>query len=262
MAHLLPVGYAGQAKIMPRRLSVSSAAMLLNQPALAASASVGSLTSGGLSLRNPNAIYVGMLNSRPVADEVIKRFNLQTAYHAKDMTAARLKLARNTEVASEKEGCISISITDSDKKRSAQIANAYIDALRELTQSLSASEAAGRKFFYDEQLRRQKTRWSSRSSLSSAFSRRVDWFNWTRRLRALLNNSRRSAHRSPPDRCSCNRSARIRPNETLMCSLPSARSRRSKPRNRASKRAHSGQTGVTLVCATFRRWIRLRARRA
>ena len=97
-----------------------------------------------------------MLNSRPVADEVIKRFNLQTAYHAKDMTAARLKLARNTEVASEKEGFISISITDSDKKRSAQIANAYIDALRELTQSLSASEAAGRKFFYDEQLRQAK----------------------------------------------------------------------------------------------------------
>ena len=200
MAFLLPVRYTSQAKIMPPPPPVSSAAMLLNQPALAASASVGSLTSGGLSLRNPNAIYVGMLNSRPVADAVIKRFNLQTAYHAKDMTAARLKLARNTEVASEKEGFISISITDSDKKRSAQIANAYIDALRELTQSLSASEAAGRKAFYDEQLRQAKDSLVFAEFAFQRVSRRVDWFNWTRRLRALSNNSGRSVRRSLPDR--------------------------------------------------------------
>jgi tyrosine-protein kinase Etk/Wzc len=156
IAYLWPVKFTAQAKIMPPQPGPSSTSMLLNQPALGNSSSLSALAGGPLSLRNPNSIYVGMLNSRPVADAIIQRFHLKQVYRAADLTATRRKLGFNTEISSEKEGFILISVTDSDRTRAAQMANAYIDALRALTLSLSSSEAADRKGFYDRQLREAK----------------------------------------------------------------------------------------------------------
>jgi uncharacterized protein involved in exopolysaccharide biosynthesis len=72
------------------------------------------------------------------------------------MTEARKKLAGNTEVTSEKNGFIAVSVTDQDKKRVAEMANAYTDQLRILTQTLAVTEASQRRFFYEEQLKQAK----------------------------------------------------------------------------------------------------------
>jgi uncharacterized protein involved in exopolysaccharide biosynthesis len=77
-------------------------------------------------------------------------------YHAKDMTAARKGLADNTVVTSEKNGFLSVSVTDKDKKRVAEMANAYTDQLRILTQTLAVTEASQRRLFYEEQLKQSK----------------------------------------------------------------------------------------------------------
>ena len=110
----------------------------------------------GLGLKNPNDIYIGLLNSRPVADAIIHRFGLATLYRAKDMTAARKKLADETVVASEKNGFIAVSVTDKDKSRAAEMANAYTDELRVLTKTLAVTEASQRRLFYEEQLKQAK----------------------------------------------------------------------------------------------------------
>ncbi len=109
-----------------------------------------------MGLKNPNDIYLGLLNSRPIADAIIQKFGLVKAYRAKDMTAARKKLARNTVVASEKGGFIAVSVTDKDKKRVAGIANAYTDELRILTKTLAVTEASQRRLFYEDQLKQAK----------------------------------------------------------------------------------------------------------
>ena len=98
----------------------------------------------------------GLLTSRPIADAIIQKFSLAKEYHAKDMTAARKKLAGYTEVTSEKNGFITVSVTDKDKKRVAEMANAYTDQLRILTKSLAVTEASQRRLFYEEQLKQAK----------------------------------------------------------------------------------------------------------
>ena len=75
------------------------------------------------------------------------------------MTEARKKLAGFTEVASEKNGFIVVSVTDEDKSRAAEIANAYTDELRRLTKSLAVTEATQRRLFYEDQLKQQKKLW-------------------------------------------------------------------------------------------------------
>src|SRR6185437_13734038 len=117
--------------IMPPQQTQSTASMLMmNQLTGLGGGSIAALASGGLGLKNPNDIYIGMLTSRTIADAIIQKFGLMQVYRAKDMTEARKKLARYTEVASEKNGFIAISVTDKDKNRVAEMANAYTDQLR------------------------------------------------------------------------------------------------------------------------------------
>jgi len=152
---LLPVRYTATTQLLTPQ-QTESAAMMMSQLANTAAGSMAALTAGGLGLRNPNEIYIGMLNSRPIADAIIRDYNLVEVYHAKDMTAARKELAANTKIAAQKSSFISISVTDKDKMRAAGIANAYTAQLRNLTQSIEATEALQRQIFYEGQLKSAK----------------------------------------------------------------------------------------------------------
>jgi tyrosine-protein kinase Etk/Wzc len=150
-----PVRYMATTKIMPPQ-QTQSAASMMNQATSAGGASLAAFTGGGLGVKNPNDIYVGLLTSRPIADAIIQKFGLAKVYHAKDMTQARKELAGYTQVTSEKAGFIAISVTDRDKKRVAEMANAYTDQLRILTKTLAVTEASQRRLFYEEQLTQAK----------------------------------------------------------------------------------------------------------
>lgn len=152
----LPVRFTATVRIMPPQQTPSSAAMMMNQLAGSNSASLAAIAGGGLGLKNPNDIYVGLLTSRPIADAIIQKFDLAKVYHARNMTIARKKLARYTEVNSAKNGFIAISVTDKDKRRVADMANAYTDQLRILTKTLAVTEASQRRLFYEEQLKQAK----------------------------------------------------------------------------------------------------------
>jgi tyrosine-protein kinase Etk/Wzc len=153
---VLPVRYTAVTKLMPPQQSPSSASLLMSQLTNSGTGSLAALAGGGLGLKNPNDLYVGLLNSRPVADAIIQKFNLAQIYRAKDMTAAREKLAKYTAITSLKEGFIEVAVSDKDKKRAAQMANAYTDELRTLTKSLAVTEASQRRLFFEEQLKQAK----------------------------------------------------------------------------------------------------------
>jgi len=157
LSMVLPVEYTATTKIMPPQQSQSSASLLMSQLANSGAGSlVAAAAGGGFGVKNPNDIYIGLLNSRPVADAIIHRFELTREYRSKDMSAARLQLAKNTWVASEKSGLLAVSVTDREKKRAADIANAYTEELRTLSRTLAVTEASQRRLFYEEQLRRTK----------------------------------------------------------------------------------------------------------
>lgn len=153
----LPVRYTASTKIMPPQQSPSSAMMMMNQMGGNANSSLATTLAGGaLGLKNPSEIYVGLLKSRPIANAIIQKFDLAGVYRSRDMTAARKKLADFTEVASDKTGIISVSVTDSDRQRAAGIANEYVAQLRILTKDIAVTEAGQRRLFYDDQIKSAK----------------------------------------------------------------------------------------------------------
>jgi tyrosine-protein kinase Etk/Wzc len=146
----LPVRYTAITTIMPPKQTQSTTSFLNSQMgSLAEAAGVGLL-------KDPNAIYVGLLKSRPVADSIITRFGLMKVYRSRDMTGARKELESNTEIVSEKSTLISISVTDRDGARAATLANAYTDELRILSKNISVTEASRRRLFFEDQLKSQR----------------------------------------------------------------------------------------------------------
>src|SRR5437899_7360169 len=95
---LLPNVYTGTTRILPPQQSASAATALLNQLGGAAGLLAGA-TGGALGIRNPNDLYVGMLKSRTVADNLITRFDLSKVYDEVLQSSTRNSLQSNTTIA-------------------------------------------------------------------------------------------------------------------------------------------------------------------
>jgi uncharacterized protein involved in exopolysaccharide biosynthesis len=151
VAFLMPKWYTATAKLLPPQQSQSSALAILGQ--------LGGLAGGAsqaLGLKNPSDIYVAMLKSRTVADKLIERFDLKKVYDEDLLIDTRKELARNSTISASKESIISVEVEDKDPKRAADMANAYVEELRNLTGHLAISEAAQRRLFFEGQLKKAK----------------------------------------------------------------------------------------------------------
>lgn len=153
---LMPVRFTATARIMTPSQTQSAAALLMSQLTASTTSSLMSTAGASLGLHSPNDAFIGLLNSRPIADAIIQQFELMKLYSVRDMSGARKKLAENTRILSDKSGLIAISVTDLDKKRAADMANTYITQLRALTKGLAVTEAAQRRLFYEDQMKSAK----------------------------------------------------------------------------------------------------------
>ncbi len=148
---LLPNIYSGTTRILPPQQGGSAATALLNQLG-GALGGLGAAAGGALGITNPNDLYVGMLKSRTVADNLIARFDLNKLYDEKFQSDARKVLEKKTTITSGKDGIIIIEVDDTDPKRAADVANAYVDELMKLTKVLAVTEASQRRLFFERQL--------------------------------------------------------------------------------------------------------------
>ena len=138
--------YVATTKILPPQ-NQSSASALLGQLG-----AIGAISGGSSALKNPNDIYIGILNSRTIADNMVDRFKLLDVYEVKKRSDARGALSKLTFVTNGKDGMISVDVEDKDPKRAAEMANAYVDELKKLNVSLAITEASQRRMLFEKQL--------------------------------------------------------------------------------------------------------------
>ncbi len=148
---LLPNIYTGTTRILPPQQSASATSALLSQLGGALGGIAGA-AGGAFGIRNPNDLYIGMLRSRTVADNLIARFELSKAYQQELQSNTRLALQGNTSIAAGRDGIIAIEVDDKDPKRAAELANAYVEELMKLTKVLAVTEASQRRLFFERQL--------------------------------------------------------------------------------------------------------------
>jgi capsule polysaccharide export protein KpsE/RkpR len=173
---LIPSEYESTVQVMPPdQESLSGRAML--------SSMLGSLTAGSLLMgdmggglwsgRTQGGTTIGILSSRTVQDDIINRFDLRRVYHRRLYMEARKDLAHQTKFTEDrKSGIMSITVTDKDPYRARDIAQAYIDELNKLVNSLSVSSARRERIFLETRLKAIKDDLDASSQALSQFSSR------------------------------------------------------------------------------------------
>lgn len=144
---LMPNIYTAQTVLMPPQQQQSAASAVLAQ--------LGGLAGGAgaaLGLKSPNDIYVSIIKSRSVADKMIRQFDLQKRYGTKNRDETIAALAGVVDVTSGKDGLIAIKVDDEDPEFAAKMANAFVEAFREVSGGLAVTNAAQRRLFYQQQL--------------------------------------------------------------------------------------------------------------
>ena len=142
---LLPALYTATVRVLPPQQSGSTATALLGQ--------LTAFSAFGLqSLKSPTDLYVGLLKSRTIADSIAHRFELHKVYNTDTLHDTRKTLQTRVLIAAGRDGIIAIDFDDEDPKRAAAIANAYVEELQNLMQSLAVSEASQRRLFFEKQL--------------------------------------------------------------------------------------------------------------
>lgn len=171
-ALLLPNEYTSVAQLMPPDQQLFSGSTVGASLAGLESDSFSAAFSGDLlSKRTPGQTAIGVLNSSTSLDDIINRLNLLQVYHSKNYSDVRKRLIGQTTFNEDKySGIISISVTDSDRYRAQEIAEAYIDELVKLTNSLNTSSARRERIFLEQRLKSVKSDLDASSLALSQFS--------------------------------------------------------------------------------------------
>ncbi len=153
VSFLLPSTFTGVTRILPPQQGQSTAAMMLGQ----IGGGFGGLAGAALGIKYSSDLYVAMLKSDTVADALIERFKLMELYDEKDLVDARKRLAKDSRFLSDKSsGIIVIQADARAPARAAELANAYVEELHKLTNTLAISEAAQRRAFFERELQQTK----------------------------------------------------------------------------------------------------------
>jgi uncharacterized protein involved in exopolysaccharide biosynthesis len=139
--------FTAKTQFLPPQQQQSSAASML-----ASIGALGGLAGAATGLKSPADQYIAFMKSVSVQDALIERFDLMKKYEAKIKIEARLALTGSVRIASGKDGLITVEVDDKDPKFAADLANAYVDELRNLLARLAVTEAQQRRLFFEKQL--------------------------------------------------------------------------------------------------------------
>jgi uncharacterized protein involved in exopolysaccharide biosynthesis len=163
----LPLAFACAAvaaTLLMRDVYTASASVVPVQQAQSnpAAALIGQLDLGGFgsALNNRTAeLFARILQSRKVGEEVVGKFKLVVRYEAKTPAEALAVLAKKIEVdIDNKSGIVKLSVDDWNPAVSADMANYFVDRLKQATREITLSEATQRRVFYEQQLALARTR--------------------------------------------------------------------------------------------------------
>lgn len=145
-AYRLPEIFTAVTKMVPPQQNQSASALL------ASLGGAGGIAAAGIAgIKNPNDLYLAMLRSRTLTDSMLERFEVYKLHAFKYSNEARQWLESRARFTASREGIITIEVDDTDPKRAADIANAYVDELQKFTGQLALTEASQKRLFFERQ---------------------------------------------------------------------------------------------------------------
>jgi uncharacterized protein involved in exopolysaccharide biosynthesis len=162
VAFLIPKRFQSTARLMPPDQGSSSMGMAMMAAASSSvgsqiGSSLGSMAGDLLGLKNSSDLFIGILQSRTVQDDLINKFDLKKIYSDRRMEDAREDLEKNTGVSEDrKSGIITIQVVDKSPSRAAAMAGEYINELNLVVTQLNTSSAHRERVFLEDRLTQVK----------------------------------------------------------------------------------------------------------
>lgn len=148
-----PRKYVSNTMVLPPQQAQAGINPMLAQ--LGALAGLSGLGSSGI--KSSDDLYVAFMKTRRVQDAIITRHGLMQVYGVSSMEAARRKLAKEVTIGLDKKsGLISVEVANLDAKLAAELANSYVNTLRDLLGQIAVTEAQQRRVFIEEQVKKTK----------------------------------------------------------------------------------------------------------
>ncbi|GFO55055.1 polysaccharide chain length determinant protein [Geomonas sp. Red276] len=142
----LPNVYEASAKVLPPQKEGGAGPLsaVLSQAGGIAALAAGTLGGGD--------VYVDILKSRSLKDNVIQRLHLSRSASPQAMDDARDQLDRKLSIQAAKNGIITIAVRDRDPKQAAVVANAFSDELSRTMVRLNLTKAGSERLFLEKRL--------------------------------------------------------------------------------------------------------------
>jgi capsule polysaccharide export protein KpsE/RkpR len=153
---LIPVRYTSTTQLMPPDqvgASLATALSAFTKSSSSSGSDLGTLGTELLGLRTSSDLFIGVLHSRTVEDDLINKFGLQKRYGDRYIEDARKDLTRRTDITSDrKSGIVTIKITDRSPQQAAAMAGEYVNQLNQIVVTLNTSSAHKERVFLENRL--------------------------------------------------------------------------------------------------------------
>jgi uncharacterized protein involved in exopolysaccharide biosynthesis len=162
IAFLIPKRFQSTARLMPPDQGSSGMGMAMMAAASSSigsqiGSSLGSMAGDLLGLKSSSDLFIGILESRTVQDDLINKFDLRNVYWDRRMEDARDDLQKRTNViADRKSGIITIEVVDKSPVRAAGMAGEYVSELNLVVTQLNTSSAHRERVFLEDRLTQVK----------------------------------------------------------------------------------------------------------
>ena len=170
LALAIPKKYEATTRFVPEESGSPS----LSRNLLVAAGNQGGLmgaVGNVLGEHSDSGLFIGLLQGRELQDELVARFNLKSVYHDKLLADTRKTLAQKTAISEDtKSGIVSITVTDNDAVRAANMATAYVDLLNKKVSQLNTSAARRERVFLETHLQALRQQLDEASIELSQFS--------------------------------------------------------------------------------------------
>jgi uncharacterized protein involved in exopolysaccharide biosynthesis len=148
-----PNRYTATARILPPAQSGSGVSGLLSE----SSGLLGGLAGSIFGQTSGADLYVGILQSRNVAEQIVSGFHLRELYRLETMEETYAKLAELTHISiSGDNKIITVSVDDESPQRAADMANAYLEALDRINRSVNITGGQRKRVFLESRLDKVK----------------------------------------------------------------------------------------------------------
>jgi tyrosine-protein kinase Etk/Wzc len=177
------------------RTYVSTACILPPQKSVSSGIGIGSSLPDGLNdmARNfmgvitTTNLWIGILKSQTLLDEIISRFNLNDVYAEETLEDSRKVLKNRVVIKRSREDIICISVEDEKPERAAELANAFVDELDKKNKSMVMTDGKRVRVFVEKRLLEAKESLENAEDQFRAFQEKNKAVRLDEQSKAIIN---------------------------------------------------------------------------